>query len=199
VTLIDTRAKPIRAAEYVTVGVGPEGLALSPDGRWLAVALQNGTNRPKDHPMRSERGRLLLFSLRGTRATQVAQAATGRNTQGVAFTTDGKYVVVQNYVEQELAMYRMTPTALEDTGVRIKVKDTRRRSASRRSSAERMRDQGSLQSRQLPQRAQTILQWISSIRSPQRSQKWTRASMLGRGGADGGLGRVSMRLVHYIA
>src|SRR5439155_521035 len=177
VTLIDTRAKPIRAAEYVTVGVGPEGLALSPDGRWLAVALQNGTNRPKDHAMRSERGRLLLFSLRGTRATQVARAATGRNTQGVAFTTDGKYVVVQNYVEQERAMYRMTPTALEDTGVRIKVKDTRRRSASRRSSAERMRDQGSLQSRQLPQRAQTILQWISSIRSPQRSQKWTRASM----------------------
>ena len=96
-------------------------------------------------------------------------------------------------------MYRMTPTALEDTGVRIKVKDTRRRSASRRSSAERMRDQGSLQSRQLPQRAQTILQWISSIRSPQRSQKWTRSSMLGRGGADGGLGRVSMQLVHYIA
>ena len=121
-TLIDTRAKPIRAAEYVTVGVGPEGLALSPDGRWPAVALQNGTNRPKDHPMRSERGRLLLFSLRGTRATQVARAATGRNTQGVAFTTDGKYVVVQNYVEQELAMYRITPTALEDTGVRIKVK-----------------------------------------------------------------------------
>ena len=51
-----------------------------------------------------------------------AEAATGRNTQGVAFTPDGKYVVVQNYVEQELAMYRMTPTALEDTGVRIKVK-----------------------------------------------------------------------------
>ena len=121
-TLIDTRAKPIRAAEYVTVGVGPEGLALSPDGRWLAVALQNGTNRPKDHPMRSERGRLLLFSLRGTRATQVARAATGRNTQGVAFTTDGQYVVVQNYVEQERAMYRMTPTALEDTAVRIKIK-----------------------------------------------------------------------------
>src|SRR2546425_1033700 len=42
--------------------------------------------------------------------------------EGVAFTPDGKYVVVQNYVEQELAMYRMTPTALEDTGVRIKVK-----------------------------------------------------------------------------
>ena len=67
-------------------------------------------------------------------------------------------------------MSRMTPTALEDTGVRIKVKDTRRRSASRRSSAERVRDQGSLQSLLRPQFPQTILQWISSMRSPQRSQ-----------------------------
>ena len=32
-----------------------------------------------------------------------------------------KYVLVQNYVEQELAAYRVTPTALEDTGVRIKM------------------------------------------------------------------------------
>jgi DNA-binding beta-propeller fold protein YncE len=122
VTLIDMTLRPMRAVEYVNLGVGPEGLALSPDAKWLVVALQNGTNRPRDHPLRSERGRLLLFALQGTHATKVTEAPTGRNTQGVAFTPDGKYVVVQNYVEQELAMYRVTPTALEDTGVRVKVR-----------------------------------------------------------------------------
>ncbi len=122
VTLIDMTVRPIRAVEYVTVGIGPEGLALSPDGRWLAVALQNGTNRPKTHPMRAEQGRLVLFSLQGARATKVAEAPTGRNTQGVTFTPDGKYLYVQNYVEQELQILRVTGTGLEDTGTRIKVK-----------------------------------------------------------------------------
>lgn len=122
VTLIDMTRSPIRAVEYLTVGVGAEGLAISPDGRWLAVALQNGTNRPKNHPMRAERGRLLLYSLAGPRATMVAEAATGRNTQGVTFTPDGRYLYVQNYVEQELQVFRVTGAGLEDTGTRIKVK-----------------------------------------------------------------------------
>lgn len=122
VTLIDMTLRPMRAVEHVTVGVGPEGLALSPDGKWLAVALQNGTNRVKAHPARSEQGRLLLFALQGAKATRVAEAATGRNTQGVTFTPDGQYLYVQNYVEQELAVFRVTGTALEDTGTRIKVK-----------------------------------------------------------------------------
>ncbi len=122
VTLIDLTRRPIRAVEYVTVGIGPpEGIALSPDGKWLAVGLQNGTNRPKAHPARAEQGRLLLFSLQGTKATKVAEAATGKNTQGVTFTPDGKYILVQNYVERELAAYRLTGTGLEDTGVRVKV------------------------------------------------------------------------------
>ena len=55
------------------------------------------------------------------KATRVAEAPTGRNTQGVTFTPDGKYILVQNYVEKELAAYRLTGTGLEDTGVRVKV------------------------------------------------------------------------------
>ena len=85
-------------------------------------ALQNGTNRPKTHPMHSEHGRLLLFSLQGTKAVKVAEAPTGRNTQGVTFTPDAKYIYVQNYIEEELQVFRVTGTGLEDTGTRIKVK-----------------------------------------------------------------------------
>lgn len=34
---------------------------------------------------------------------------------------DGKYILVQNYVEKELAAYRVTASGPEDTGVRVKV------------------------------------------------------------------------------
>ncbi|MBI2555586.1 MAG: YncE family protein, partial [Candidatus Rokubacteria bacterium] len=66
-------------------------------------------------------GKLLLFALQGTKATRVAEAPTGKNTQGVTFTPDGKYILVQNYVEKELAACRLTGSGLEDTGVRVKV------------------------------------------------------------------------------
>src|SRR5204863_116491 len=58
---------------------------------------------------------------------------------------------------------------------------------------------GSEQSFVRPQRGQMILQWISSMRSPQRSQLWTHSVTAGREGTGGGLGRGSMQLVHYIA
>lgn len=81
-------------------------MPFSPDGKWLAVAISNGTNRPKSSPFRAEQGRLLLYSVQGTKLTRVAEAPMGRNTQGVTFTPDGQYVYVQNYVEQELAVFR---------------------------------------------------------------------------------------------
>ncbi len=122
VTIIDMTLRPIRSVDHITVGPSPEGMAISPDGKWLAVGIANGTNRPKGSPFRGENGKLLLFSLQGTKATKVGEALTGRNTQGITFTPDGRYLLVQNYVEQELAAYRVTPNGPEDTGVRIKVK-----------------------------------------------------------------------------
>ena len=122
VSLIDMTLRPIRSVEHFTVGPSPEGIAISPDGQWLAVSLHNGANRPRNSPFRSENGRLLLFSLQGFKATKVGEAPIGKNIQGVTFTPDGKYLLVQNYVEQELAAYRVTPSGPEDTGVRIKVK-----------------------------------------------------------------------------
>lgn len=122
VTLIDMALRPIRAVDHFGVPQEPEGIALSPDGQWLAVSSRNGTNKPKASPFYAEHGKLLLFSLRGGKATRVGEALTGKNGQGVTFTQDSKYLLIQNYVEQELAAYRVTPNGPEDTGVRIKVK-----------------------------------------------------------------------------
>ena len=121
VTIIDMTKQPIRAVEHINVGDRPEGMALSPDGRWLAVSIMNGSNRPKNSPTYAENGKLLLYSLKGGKATKVAEAPSGKNPQGVTFTPDGKHIIVQNYVEKELAVYRVSGAALKDTGVRVKV------------------------------------------------------------------------------
>jgi DNA-binding beta-propeller fold protein YncE len=121
-TLIDMTAPLIRSVDHMTVGQTPEGVAFSPDSQWLAVAVRDGSNLPKKSPFFAENGKLLLFSLDGGRANKVAEALTGKNTQGIAFTPDGKYIIVQNYVERELAFYSVTGKALKDTGVRVKIK-----------------------------------------------------------------------------
>jgi DNA-binding beta-propeller fold protein YncE len=122
VTLIDMTRAPLRSVATVVAGSTPEGLAISPDSRWLVVNVMNGSNTPANSPFHSETGKVILFALTRAGATRVAAADTGRNAQGVTFTPDGKYVLVQNYVEQELAVYTVSPTAIEDTGVRLKTK-----------------------------------------------------------------------------
>lgn len=120
VTLVDLSREPYRAVEHVTVGETPEGLAVSPDGKWMAVSCIDGTNLPKrTSPFWREHGSLMLFSIAGGHATKVAQLPTGKNSQGVAFTPDGQYILVQNYAEKELQAFRMTAAGMEDTGVRI--------------------------------------------------------------------------------
>ena len=121
VTLIDMTSPVIRSVDHITVGQAPEGIAISPDGKWLAVGVRDGSNLSKTSPFFAENGKLLLFSLKGGKAIKVAEAATGKNTQGVTFTPDGKYIIVQNYVEKELAVYSVGGNALKDTGARIKV------------------------------------------------------------------------------
>jgi len=121
VTLIDLTRQPFRAVEHFTVCISPEGIAVSPDSLWIAVSCANGTNRPKSAPYHSENGRVELHSVKGFKAAKAGEAFAGRNPQGVVFTPDGRYLVVQNYAEKELAFYRVTPEGPVDTGQRIPV------------------------------------------------------------------------------
>ena len=47
-SLIDLQAKPPRLVDTVTVGQTPEGLKMSPDGRYVAVTAMNGSNKAKE-------------------------------------------------------------------------------------------------------------------------------------------------------
>lgn len=121
VSIIDLTREPFRVSDTLSVGQTPESLAISPDSRLLAVSIQNGASRPTDNPFRGDGGRLLLFGRDGAGAWRVRGAVrTGTNTQGVAFLPDGQHVVVQNYVERELAIFRIgSDGAPTDTGQRV--------------------------------------------------------------------------------
>lgn len=106
VSLIDLTAQPFRTVQTISVGLSPEGLKWSPDGKVLGVATQEGTTKPADNPFRRDRGRLAMYALADKQLKPLAEAPVGRWSQGIAFSRDGRTVLVQNMVERTIQVFR---------------------------------------------------------------------------------------------
>jgi DNA-binding beta-propeller fold protein YncE len=106
VTVIDLTLNPPRAVDHLGVGPTAEGLAISPDGRYVAVTIINGTNNPKASPLFKDHGLVQILSLTNKKLAHVAEGKTGRWCQGVAWSADSRTVVVQCMVEGELQVFR---------------------------------------------------------------------------------------------
>jgi DNA-binding beta-propeller fold protein YncE len=122
VSLIDLRANPPRVVDTLTVGQTPEGIKVSPDGKVVAVVVMNGSNKPKDSPFYSDNGKLVLLRVEDKRLVRHAELPIGRWSQGVAFSADGKTLLVGNMVEKDYWVFAYDGVILRDTGQRIKVK-----------------------------------------------------------------------------
>jgi DNA-binding beta-propeller fold protein YncE len=104
-SVIDLKANPPRVVDIFPVGQTPEGVFMSGDGAYIAVTLQNGTNRPKEHWAYNDFGLMKIYAIDGTKLTQVAETKTGRWCQGAAFSKDNKTVVIQCMVEKALQVF----------------------------------------------------------------------------------------------
>ncbi len=120
-TVVDLTADPIRTIDYVPIGSGPESIEISPDGQLLAAVLMNGSNLPADAPGRTEAGLLVLLARRGKTFDVVQQEPIGRVPEGVAFTADGQYLLVQCHPAREIWVFRVDGDRATDTEHRVKV------------------------------------------------------------------------------
>lgn len=120
-TIIQLGGGEIRATEHITIGVGPESLEISPDGKMLAVVVMNGSNLAANNPNRSGSGGLEIFVREKQTFTRKQQLETGAIPEGVAFTGDGKYLVVQCHPARELWLFEVKGKKVKDTGERVKV------------------------------------------------------------------------------
>jgi len=120
-TVIDLKAKPMRSTGYVPIGAVPESFEINADGSVLAAVLMNGSNLPSGDPNYSTYGELVLLRRSGKTYRLAQRHRVGRIPEGVAFTSDGKHLVVQCHPDRELWIFAMKRGRATDTGQRIKV------------------------------------------------------------------------------
>ena len=116
VGVIDLETTPPRLVDAVTVGVIPEGLALSPDGKLVAVTVMNGSNLPPDSPSFNDFGLLKIYRLVGTTLSAVTETRVGHWCQGVVWSNDATTLLVQCSVERELMVFQFDGTNLLEVG-----------------------------------------------------------------------------------
>ncbi len=119
VSVIDLAARPIHTVDLIPVGMVPESLEISPDGKLLAVTVMNGSNLAESNPNHARNGAVVLLGRRGKTFHKLDEYKVGRIPEGVAFTSDGKYMVVQCHPDRQLWIFSVRGERLKDTGERI--------------------------------------------------------------------------------
>ncbi len=117
VAVIDLEAKPPRVIDQVVVGDGPEGLAVSPKGGYAAAIILNGTgNVPPNAFFATDHAYVSLLSIRGKKVRKIAEAPVGRLAEGAAFSPDGQYLYVGNFLDRDLTVLRVRDGKLTKVG-----------------------------------------------------------------------------------
>ncbi len=119
-TVVDLHATPPAVIDHITIDPVTESLEISPNGKLIAAVCMSGSNLPAGDPNRTELGSMVILK-RTRKGYEVSQRLpTGRIPEGVAFTSDGKYLAVQCHPAKEIWVYRVRGTKVKDTGHRIK-------------------------------------------------------------------------------
>jgi DNA-binding beta-propeller fold protein YncE len=122
VSLIDLSLNPPRVMHTLSVGQTPEGVLISPDGRYAGVTVMNGSNKASNSPFFNPNGKFILLRIDGGTLIKVAEAPIGSWSQGLAFSPDGRFVLIQNSAQREIQILAVENEQIKDTGQRLRFK-----------------------------------------------------------------------------
>jgi DNA-binding beta-propeller fold protein YncE len=117
VSVIDLKANPPHLVNYIGVGPTPEGLAVSPTGSLaIALALNGSGATPKGAWFAAPNSILDVLSTAGGDVRKVGVAKAGRLAEGIAFSPDGAYLYVADFIDSDLRVYKVEGDEVHDTG-----------------------------------------------------------------------------------
>jgi DNA-binding beta-propeller fold protein YncE len=121
VSVIDLEADPPRVIDHVTVGDSPEGLVISPKGDFAVAVEARGSNMPKTAFFHHSAGAVTVLKIDGKKVTNAGDINVGALPEAVAFSPDGQYLYVGNFMDGDLWVLHAEGSKLTDTTQRIKL------------------------------------------------------------------------------
>jgi DNA-binding beta-propeller fold protein YncE len=104
VTLIDISTRPYKVVSVVGTPHVSEGLRFSPDGKFLAACSLNGSVESLSSPD-YHNAVLAIFAVEGKTLKRVDEAPVGKWSLGIAFSRDGRTILVQNMIERTISVF----------------------------------------------------------------------------------------------
>jgi DNA-binding beta-propeller fold protein YncE len=116
ISLVDLKANPPRTMDQIAVGPIPEGISVSPNGRYVATTVMNGTNTAPASPYFHDFALLKVLEIRGKKLELVGEAKLGHWCQGAAWMPASNMVLAQCMVEREIEMFAFDGKTLKPSG-----------------------------------------------------------------------------------
>lgn len=122
ITVIDTAGPHPRVSSLMTAGRGAEGFVVSPNGKWAVTPLLLGSGDKQTDWSFTRNGEAVLLSVGAAGAlTVVNRLPLGGLPEGVVFSADSQYVLIGNYIDQNVQVFRIAGGKLVSTGVTVKL------------------------------------------------------------------------------
>ena len=119
VTIEATGPHP-HVVDIMTPGTGPEGFAISPNGKIAATPLLLGTGANDGDWFKTKTGELAVMSIgKDGKLTVTARAPLGGLPEGIAYSPNSEYIYVGNYFDKDLQVFRLTNGKLTEVGARL--------------------------------------------------------------------------------
>jgi DNA-binding beta-propeller fold protein YncE len=91
-----------------------------PKGDVAVVVILAGSNNKSTY-FYKRNGSIAVLRIDGKQVTKVGDVELGGLPEGAAFTPDGKYPFVGNYLDQDISILKVNGTGITDTGKRFKL------------------------------------------------------------------------------
>ena len=115
--VIDMEMNPPRVVDQVVVGDDPEGLAISPTGGYAVSIILSGVgNVPKTAFFHHDHSYVSLLKIDGKKVRKVSETELGGLTEGAAFSPDGQYLYVGNFIDSDITILHLQADKLVTVG-----------------------------------------------------------------------------------
>jgi DNA-binding beta-propeller fold protein YncE len=120
VSVVDLEGAHPHVIAHITVGDAPEGLAMSPNGKYAVAVSVNGSSTPQAWYYHKT-GSATLLRINDKTVTAGKTVQVGALPEAVMISPDSRYIYVGNFLDKDFSILKVNGTDVTDTGKRFKV------------------------------------------------------------------------------